>query len=290
MATANPLDKQQTYFPSGRIGNGWWMIPLGGIPIVFVISLIYAYINVYLMVWGYISLLLFGLYLIGLFFSASILAYLAKCRSPALSSLIGFLLGGWAFYSWWAVFVYALLGSRVDDFNATMLDVVLSPVGIWEVAKAIGKEGWFTIAGITPKGWVLWGAWGVEAICVLATTTCGAAATPLTRVFCETCDIWCDVEKRKFGFGEKPHLLTELSADNLAPLAELVPHVDEHSDHVRLDTWHCPHCRETAVLQINRVTVSLDKDGKPQENDDAVTPMLVVRPDLLDAIKQISSL
>ncbi len=263
------------------------MMPLVGLPAAFLVSAVYAYVNVYLMVFGFISVILFALYVGGVSLPLLVAARWSNCRSPAIAGLIGFVCGLFALYSWWAVFLYALLRQNADDFDATLLDVFLSPDGIWRTARAIAANGWFEIRGAAPKGLVLWGMWAVEAACVVGAATFGAMATSWNEVFCERCGCWCDDTKLRFGFGDQPHLLFELGPDNLAPLAELQPRAPRNQDHVRLDIWQCKSCHETSVLQVNRVSISRDKDGKRVENADAITKRLIVTPELIETVRQI---
>ena len=47
--------------------------------------------------------------------------------------------------------------------DVTVLDLILHPEAIWQIANEVAETGWYTIKNITPSGYFLWAFWAIEA-------------------------------------------------------------------------------------------------------------------------------
>jgi hypothetical protein len=236
---------------------------------------------------GYISVLFVVAFAFAVGWSVSRIGHWAHCRSTGFMHLAGFGTGLLALYVSWAAFEYALLNRFDPNFNASLADVILSPGPVWETAKAINREGWYSIGGGTPKGAVLWAFWGIEALIIVGASTLLAAGAIEGQVYCERCARWCDhtADAKRFTPPQSDEQLADLRPNHLEPLASLPAAGPSQSPFIRVETWLCSQCRRTAAMQAKHVTVRADKEGKPEERTHDLTPMWSVTPAALEQIR-----
>lgn len=103
------------YSHSGKLGPAVFTVPIGGIIATLVLSTVYAYVDVYSPIGGYISLLFVGGLAFGLGWAISKLGYFARCRNAAFLHLVGLVCGLAAVYTSWAVFEYAMINDSTRD-------------------------------------------------------------------------------------------------------------------------------------------------------------------------------
>jgi hypothetical protein len=263
------------YSHSGTIGPAVFVVPIVGLVAALVLGTAYAYVDVYSPIAGYVSLLFVAGFAFGLGWTISKTGYAARCRNASFLCLIGFVAGLIGLYTSWAAFEYAVLKRYSEGFDASLLDVFLSPVAIWELAKAINVEGWYNIRGMTPKGVVLWVFWGIEAIAIVGGTAYFARMAIAGEVFCERCDKWASkfAGKVRLALPDNEDHLKTLSHDNLVPLEALNTVTPAVNPHLRIDTWECDGCGEHPAVQVKVHAIQLDKKGKPEEKVESITPI-----------------
>lgn len=275
------------YSHSGKLGTSIFIVPIGGFIVSVVLSIVYAYVDVYSPIAGYISLLFVVCLAFGLGWSISKLGYLARCRNPGFLHLVGLACGLVALYTSFAAFEYALFDRYEEDFSATLLDVLFSPGAVWGIAKEINAVGWYTIFGYTPAGIVLWLLWGAEAIIIVGGSSLFATAAINEEVFCETCDQWCSRTPGALhlGFPEEESALEDLRPDNLIPLAALESVDSSAPIYLRVDMWKCNSC-DTAALQTKTCAMVPDDDGKLELKTDDLTQIWSTTSAVLDEISK----
>ena len=272
------------YSHSGRLGSAPVVVPIGGLIAALVLGIVYSYVIVYVPIVGYLSIIFVGLLVFGLVFTISKLGYLSQCRNAGFMHLTGFVVGLVALYSSWAAFVYALLAAEVPEFDYTLLDIMISPGGIWEFAKLINEQGWYSIFGVTPSGIGLWVIWGLEALLIVGGTALLATMHIQEGVFCEDCGVWSQRTESAAKFHVPEDIELDLQPDDLSSLMALEPADASAEQIVRVDTWQCNECSMTAALQVHLVIVETDNDGNNTQNVTQLTPIWFVSP---ETVKQV---
>ena len=279
------------YEHSGGLGMAPFVVPIGGIVAAIIFSIIYSYMIVYTPIAGYISILFIGGLVFALVWSVSKLGYSSHCRNPRYLHLVGLVVGLVALYASWATFVYALLARYDEDFDASLLEVFLSPVGVWELAKLINVDGWYSIFNVTPKGIGLWIIWGFEALLIVGGTSLLAAVELQEAAYCEDCGQWCKYTKdvAHFAVPEDPAALTELEADHLQPLLSQ-PSVDPAAaDYLIVASWHCNECHSTSAMQVKARTLAVDDEGNQSEKFSDLTEIWSVPSEVLKEVIQVGN-
>ena len=279
------MEPASVYKPSGESGNAMVLVPMFAIPLSLIMGIVYAYISVYNPLIGVISFLLplgFGaLFGLGLTKAVS----LAKCRNPRLVLLTCGAATVFVMYCVWASFIYVFL----DHINAPvpLTTVFLGPAGIFNTMSLIAVNGWYTVKGTTPSGIVLWLFWVCEAgmIAYLAVTM------PLNHVketlFCEDCNDWCAAKKdlaRYLPTGETAKN-NRIKDGDLTVLAELTPATKTAPLYMRLDSQRCGKCSRTSTFQLSQISITKDKNGKPQEKVEKLTELVILTPESLTKLQ-----
>ena len=256
------------YKHSGEIGSAAFVAPPLAMLAALVLSLIYAYIDVWSPITGYISILFVLGLAIGLMFSVRMITKLTKCRSPGFALALGLFTGVFALYASWAFFEYALLSRFDDSFDAGMLDVLLAPLAVWEIALNINETGWYSIRGITPSGGVLWFFWGVEALMIVGGAGLGGLTALEGEVFCEGCQAWCDESAVKPRLHTPQDLmqLQNLSSADLSALEALPAAGAGDNPHLWVEIKRCLGCDRTAAAQLKLVKFETNDKGEVSES------------------------
>ncbi|TWT82273.1 hypothetical protein CA13_37350 [Planctomycetes bacterium CA13] len=252
------------YKHSGRLGLSVPAILLIGIPVVILLSAIYAYIVVYCPVVGYVNVLFLGGYVFAAGIALAMIAKMSKCRSPSVLLALGTLGGLVGLYFSWVFFIKALFG---EDVSA--IAVALSPLGILEVAKEINANGWWG-----PSGIAQWALVAIEAAVIVGGIALFTSSSISREAFCEDCSTWCNPF-------ETMHLkLTpELAAKDPSELDHLqllgLEEVDK-SEYPRLDAevLQCTGCEKTQAIRFKKVAQVMD-DGELKEQAEDIPGILI---------------
>jgi hypothetical protein len=274
---------------SGRLGTSLFLLPVGAVIATMLLSIAYAYVTVYSPIVGYVSLLFLVFYGFGLGWAVSKVGFIAKCRNTVLLRVTGLVSGLVALYVSWATFEYALLNRYDESFTASLADVLASPVAVFEIARTLNADGWYTVVGITPAGTMLWVLWGIEAVVVVAAPLLLATMAIDDQVFCETCGEWCrsTASTVRLTVPENESHFAGLGPGNVQPLISLpVAHPGENQ-FIRIDTWECEKCRNTAAMQAKMAARVANDQGKIEEKTQDLTSIWNITPGIL---KQIQSL
>ena len=286
------LDTLEVYSHSGRLGSAPLVVPLVGIVAGFVLAFVYAYADVYIPIAGWVSFILTLGFAVGVGFSVSAAARMAKCRSAGFLHVAGFLIGLLALYFSWVAFLFVLYRRYASSGQEPgLVDILLNPAVVWANACAIGEEGWYAMRGGNVKGVVLWVFWGIEALVIVIGVTVLAPMGITDRVFCERCNRWCKTTKdfMRLMVPQNDDLLTRFSSGQIDAIAELpVAHVAV-STYLRVDLDRCESCQDTATWRASLVTHERTKEGKIEEkNQDMVAPLLLT-PNRLGQLEQYAA-
>ena len=253
------------YEHSGRPGRAWLLVTLLGLPAVALLSLIYSYIVVYIPIGGVLTLFIMGGYVFGMGFIISWLGHVAKCRSQMTMRLLGAISGIVALWLAWVFFLYALI-NRNEHGGVKVLDLVLHPDAMWQIACEVAESGWYTIKKTTPSGAVLWSFWGIEATVVIGGVILMAPAAITQEMFCETCDGWCPVKETKFLHIDDKLSKTKLEHIEILPLFTLPSSDTKVIPSIRTELLECAACKLSKGIRFIRMTMTTDKEGKTSEN------------------------
>jgi hypothetical protein len=177
------------YKLSGKSGNIFIVGILLGPILVTLLSIIYAYIDVYNPI-VYATLLVFIGLLLGIIIIQKLVIRLSKCRSKGSSIIYGIVTGLFGVYASWCAFLYVMF--RREDLPVELLDLMLSPSLVFEMAQSLSVDGYYTLFGTTVKGGFLWFIWIVEAIGILGAGALGGLAIMHEEIFCEDCNRWAE--------------------------------------------------------------------------------------------------
>lgn len=276
------------YKLSGKLGLGAVVVPLGAFVATIVLSIVYAYVNVYSPIAGWISFVFVAGFAVLVGGSIGGLGYLSRCRNARFLTLTGVVTGLFAIYAAWAAFEYVLLARYSVGFAASLFDVYLSPEGVWEMAQAINQDGWYSILGATPSGIVLWALWGIEGLIVLAASSILAASFVESSVFCEHCGRWCKEEEGTTYLmlpDDEKHF-SDFVPGNIDPLLALALWDDISQPSIRVDLWECGKCQKTSALQAKLFQMTVDSDGKMEKNADDLIPIWSMSQEAITRIKK----
>jgi hypothetical protein len=263
------------YQHSGKLGYAPILLPVAGIPILLILACIYAYINVYNPIGGYITFLIILGYAALSGFVIALLLKFGKCRSNLFcyaAALTGSLL---TLYFAWAFFLYALL-HRFGTVEIGILDIFINPFGMLNLISEINRTGWFTIKGATPSGIFLWILWGIEAATILLVPFFIGIAAIDDEMFCEKCSSWADVTETKFLKipkeleTKKASDINALTLNNLEPLENSTARPAIQAKLIK-----CPTCTTCTGWKYKIVSTEIDKDGKETDKLDNISGIVM---------------
>ena len=275
------------YEHSGNSGHGFMVIPLVAIPATLLLSVVYGYVCVYNPFAGKISFLIPVGYGIAIGYCILRAVILSKCRNKNAVYAISIGMGVFALYCGWAAFIYALIGRSGGAGGPTLAQVYLSPVALWNIALAINNTGWYSVFGGTPSGIILWIFWVLEAGIIIVCTVL-LPLTTLQKVFCETCDNWCDEKEDIARFEVSPDrkLMDRVKGGDLLALAELRMSPAGSRLFLRVDSQRCKSCQDTATFAVKKVSMQPNKEGKLEASAEDICDPMVLTPDALQQFQQ----
>ena len=258
------------YQHSGKVGFAPVLLPLAGIPLLLILALVYAYINVYNPIGGYITFLIILGYAFACGFVVAALLKFGKCRSKTFCFIGAGIAAFLSLYFAWAFFLYAL-AHRVGFMEVGMLDLLLNPFAVWAVINEINATGWFTIKGATPSGIFLWFLWGIEAVAIFLVVAAVGNGAIEDEMFCEKCNAWCDVSETRHL--KIPEQLASSKASDINALTLRSLEAAENSTTrpaIQAELIKCPHCPGSAGWKYKLVSTEIDKDGNEKDKLDNI--------------------
>ena len=181
------------YRLSGKPGPSLIVAPVVGALAGFVLGVIYAYLDVYIPIAGFVTVILTFGFMFGVGWVVAAVGRKFRCRSSMFVGMVGLFAATVALYSSWVAFEFALLTRTRDLTGLSFFTLFLRPDMVWGVAKGFNETGWFTIGSNSPSGVFLWIIWGFEAAVVLIGSPIVAMSQVRGAVFCEPCVKWVAV-------------------------------------------------------------------------------------------------
>lgn len=246
---------------SGRSGQAW-LLPVVGIAAAAASAFVYAWINVYSPVAGYISLLFVALLAAGAAVPVAFAGRWLKVRSVLQLRIAGVVGGVAAIYFAWAFFAWVMILKTDPDNAPSAWQWVQAPAAIWAFANLVAEEGWYSIGhALTPSGIVLWLFWAVEAAIVLGAGWLIAPRWILGRGFCEDCDAWMADEQTVMVPADEGGLPTAVREHGLPGIQEVRPPSGRAARWLSLGRQRCPVCKQAAVYRVDDVRVVKTEKG-----------------------------
>jgi hypothetical protein len=251
-----------------------------GILAAIVLSLIYAYVILYIPIIGYVTFILTALCGCGVGFAMGTVLSLGKVRNNTVAMSLGVAVGLVTLWASWVFYVYALLHRGGRESEATMLGIALNPDAMWEVIRQVNDVGAWSFKSFRPTGGVLWAFWLGEAVIIVGGATIAAWAVIAGSPFCERCEQWCE-ETKGVGTcneGEPTQLKQHLEQKRFEILETLGAVLPTAKSWYRWDLASCKDCGATNTLSIQKMTLEVEK-GKPKTNSVEVIGKLLLAPD-----------
>lgn len=276
------MQRLETYEPSGGTGLAPIVIPIGGAIAAFVLAAVYAYLNLYIPIAGYITILFVIGYAVGVGLAVGYLARLSHCRNRTVLTVTSLVVALFAIYFDWFWFEYVLFTKEIEEpVPGLFSELLFDPGAVGDIASEIAAEGWYTVRNWTPSGTVLWLFWGIEVLIILGGVYFLAQTIGDERVYCERCRSWVPAET------EKLLAMPEVAVDreharrgNPEVLSE-TPTASSHvAPRLELDVSDCTGCNDLHVLQVYQVT----RDEKGKDDRKAVSPRLLLGRERLAAV------
>lgn len=257
------------YQHSGKVGYSPIFLLAAGIPLMVVLSCIYAYITDYNPIAGYLTFLILAGYALANGYLISTLARYGKCRSKTLLIAAGVVGGLISVYFSWLFFIY-VLSHRAGYDDVGILDILVNPSEMWEAIKSINESGWFTIKGSTPSGIVLWIFWGIEALSIVVGAVFMTAFSIDDEMFCEKCNAWCNVAETKYL--KTPEKFTNSKARNINPtmLADLETGDLAARPIIKSELLKCGSCINYSGWRYKLISSEADKKGDEKDKLESI--------------------
>lgn len=272
------------YKLSNKSGTIWILGPLIGFPASFLLSIIYAYIDVYNPL-VYLAILVYLGYLFGIFMLHFIIVKVSKCRNKTASIIFGAILGVFTIYTNWVCFIYAFSQKMGGEL---FFSEVLNPETLWLFMNIIAVDGWYSLFGTTISGGVLWAIWGIEALGILGVGLAAGSYSMHESVFCENCNHWTDDINfdLRLSMQDDPEKVQTAIKENIELLLEIPVISEGENPHIRLNINHCQHCHATSTLDIDLIKYKQNDEGEIEEDEEDFSPVFVLTEDLYQKFLQ----
>jgi hypothetical protein len=270
------------YAHSGKFGfHGPVLALAAGAAAAWPLGLAYAYLIKWIP-FIYLNFLITAGYGFAFGMLASWFLKIGKVRNGPIALLCGIGVGGLAWYGSWNGCVHALIQSG---------PWFLTPRQILKVMGLLYDQGTWGIglSSQTPVAGVLLAiVWLVEGAVIVSLSTIIGYGSIANTPFCELHGCWLDEEKKmdKLDAFTHPDHITAFKAGDIAPLDLAQPRVPASGGFARLTLKHSSRCDDYCALSIANVTLTLDKDGKPQEQEERLITNLWVPKTMFSYLSQ----
>ena len=269
------------YKLSGKSGNIFIVGILLGPILATILSIIYAYIDVY-NPFVYLTLLVFIGLLFGIIIVQKLVIRLSKCRSKGSSVIYGIVTGLFGVYASWCAFLYVMF--RKEDLPVELLDLMLSPSFVFEMAQSLSVDGYYTLFGITVKGGFLWFIWIVEAIGIIGAGALGGLAVMHEEIFCEYCNRWAedlDFDLR-LAIENKDSAKKTIELD-VTTILNYPIYTGTNTEHIKVNLHQCSKCHNTSTIDIDFMSYETSDKGEIKEKNEDFSEVYILN---LNQIKQ----
>lgn len=235
----------------------------------FIAALIYAYLNVYIPITGWVTFI----FIIGYIFvtcTASVMILkMFNVRSSMIILLWSVFSSFIALYMDWGCFI-SVVSDELFEKPLSMTDVLLDPILFWDWVCLVGENGWYSMGSGDSmiSGWLLWGLWGIEAVAITGANFFVAFST-LDDVFCEKCNQWTDENDSALTFhhDNEEFLVRSFSSNDIRFTEHIKPVESSSRLFYTIRTSICSSCNEFVYLSLSSTRIKLNKEGEEETDD-----------------------
>ena len=262
------------YKLSGNSGNILLIGLLIGTISAVLISIIYAYINVYNPI-VYLTFLVFGGYLTAIGMIQKLVIRIAKCRNSKSASIFGFIFGIFSVYASWCTFLFVSFSK--EEIPVEFLYFFKEPAYVLEIINNLSKDGYYSMFGIDIKGGFLWFIWIIESAAILLVSVTSGNSIMHEEMFCEGCNRWAEEVDLDINnnLSYKDKIKIENSIKNDINQLLSIPFT-KSSPFIRLNLHHCTKCQNFSTLDVDLITLTTDKEGKIEETKEDYSPVFIL--------------
>jgi len=270
------------YKHSGKFGiHGPLLAVLAAVVAGYPLGILYAYLIKWI---PFVYLNLFITFGYGVIFGLMTMPLLkfAKVRNGTVALLTGLTVGLCAWYLNWNGFVHALLEKS---------PALIAPGQLWRLMQFLYENGSWGLGFHSQSpvtGIVLVIVWLAEAVIIIGTSALLGYSAVSDTPFCETHGCWLNEEKKfdKLDAFVMPDQIAAFAAGNIGPLDGARPRVPASGTFARVTLRHSPKCDDFCTLSIENVSVSVDEEGKSQEETQSLLTNLLVPKTMFDYLAQ----
>ncbi|MBI1854022.1 MAG: hypothetical protein HYR85_27100 [Planctomycetes bacterium] len=250
------MSSSDAYALSGRPGLAF-LLPIVGIASAAISAFVYAWLDVYFPIRGYLSFL----FVVWLAFGAATPLMFAgplfKVRDAATLRVYGVVTGVATVYIAWTFFACILVIESSPDTAPTIWYWIRSPIALWQFARAVAESGWYSFGrgpgSVRPTGIVLWASWAIEAGVVIGTCAWLAPRRIRDRAFCEDCNRWMSDEGDLLLSADDGVTPKTVRKGGLAGIHDVKP-PDRNAVHcLRIRRRRCRKCQNAAVYGVDHL-------------------------------------
>ena len=264
--------------------TGLILIGLAGFIAVPILGLIYG-VLIRVIPFIYINAFLVIGYTFAVGFILSNAAKYGKVRNMYLVGLAAFFFGVLADYVGWVAWLATIVG---DPF---FLVEFFFPWDILYFITVIAEEGAWTLSGTTPTGMFLYIVWLIEA-CIVIGGSVYVTLDALAKVpFCEESNAWAEKRTQIGTFtplANPAQFKQAVSQGNFSAFNELKLSPDNERHFTSLEVYECEHCRNFHVLNVDDVTITINRKGKAEFKTKKVLSNLLLSPFQLANLKKLA--
>jgi hypothetical protein len=260
---------------------------LGGAAATAVLAFVYAYVILYcpFIYINFFATLFYG-GAVGLL--GAMLLKRQKTRNTSVAVAVGVVLGLFALYAQWVVWMFGFLG-RAEVEERSLLGLALTPSVLWELILKVNSVGAWEFKGSTPTGGFLWAIWGLEALLIGGAAVVVALSTMDGEPYCESCGSWCTAEDNivQVQACDPADLKLRMESKDLGFLERLGARSADASNWMQIGLHKCGQCGMTNTLKVDAVQVTVDKKKKESKTTKTVLEKLLITPAERETIRDI---
>ncbi len=259
------------------------------IPLIAIISLIgafiYSFAVVYIPIVGFVNVAAMFFYAMLMGKTCTVMAKVFKDRSLLSLFVVGGMSGLLALYFVWATFVFAF--GMQNDVPFDFVGLLLAPADLWEVICAIGEDGWYSVGGGTPSGFVLWAFWIAEALVIVFAPILLSVGNIVDKVLCVPCNNWAEEDDGLVMFAPPADeaVVEALLNQDRSCLDHMYAADGRDGVYFRLDARHCSQCQDLYTMSLQLTTITIDKDGKPDTKDESIVEHQLISESFFNELK-----
>jgi hypothetical protein len=269
------------YKLSGKSGYLFIVGLLLGPILMVLLSIIYAYIDVY-NPFIYVTILVFiGLFL-GILLIQKMVIRLSKCRNINSSIIYGILTGLFGLYSIWCAFIYVMF--QRENIPIDLYDIILSPSLVYNTANNLSILGLYEIFGISIKGGLLWFIWIVEAIGIIGAGAIGGFAAIHEEVFCEDCNKWARELNDDIRLAiENRDEAKKIIDTDIEKILSFEIQENLNTEHIKVNLHQCSKCQNTNTVNVDFITYETNQKGEVKEKSEDFSSVFVISANQLNS-------